>query len=292
MDLDVRGVLAFLAVAEHGSFRGAARALGVPRSTLSQRLASLEERLGVELLARTTRSVRLTDAGVLYEREVAPAIAALSEADARIAERTVEPSGQLRVTAPFELGQGLFGPVLSIYAERYPAVRVFVDLIDRHVSLVDEGYDLAIRVGPLEDSQLIARRLGRPQGLGHFASQAYLDRAGPPKRPEELTGHRCLVMTGAQEPTQWSFASGRVTVLPAIAANSFVVLAHLTRCGAGIARPPRSYAADPMLQEVLAEHAPSGRALFAVYPSARHPSAALRAMIELVDEELVRLHAV
>lgn len=282
---DLRPVLALLAVAEHGSFRGASRALGIPRSTLSQRVASLEERLGVRLLARTTRSVRLTDAGAAYRHDVAPAVEALREAGARVVERSHEPAGQLRLTAPFELGQGALAPVLATYATRYPAVRVIVDLVDRHVNLVEEGYDLALRVGPLDDSQMIARQLGEPQRLGLFASSGYLDDRGRPRAPRELEAHRCLVMTGAREPTTWSFSGGeRVTVRPHLAINSFRVLAHLARAGVGIACLPAREGEDGRLEEVLADRALPGRPLYLIHPSARHVTAALRAMIELLLE--------
>lgn len=285
VDPDLRAVLAFLAVAEHGSFRGAARALEVPRSTLSQRVAALEEQLGVRLLARTTRSVRLTDAGVAYHRDAGPAVEALREAQARVVERTHEPAGQLRMTAPFELGQVTLGPVIATYAARHPAVRVVLDLVDRHVSLVEEGYDLAIRVGPLGDSQMISRRLGEPQRLGAYASASYLETHGRPTTPRELDAHRCLVMTGSREPTVWTFRRGlRITVRPDVAANSFHLLADLARRGAGIARLPTRYADGATLEEVLADHAPPARPLFAVYPSARHASAALRAMVDLLVE--------
>ncbi len=286
MDLDVRPTLAFLAVVEHGSFRGASRALGVPRSTLSQRVAALEERLGVQLLDRTTRSVRLTDAGALYRQEVTPALDALSDAEATITDRTREPTGQLRMTAPYELGQGLLGPVIGRYTARHPEVRVVVDLLDRQVNLVEEGYDLALRVGPLADSQLVARRLGEPQRIGLFASTRYLDREGRPASPSELDRHRCLVMTGALDPTRWSFRSGQASVKPTIAVNSFVVLRQLAEAGAGIARMPAGYASEASLEEVLGDFAPPGRPLSALYPRRRHPSAAVRAMLELLVEEL------
>lgn len=287
MDLDVRPTLAFLAVVEHGSFRGASRALGVPRSTLSQRVAVLEERLGVQLLDRTTRSVRLTDAGALYRAEVTPAVDALSDAEARVSDRTREPSGQLRMTAPYELGQDLLGPVIAEYTARHPEVRVVADLLDRQVSLIEEGYDLAVRVGPLADSQLVAKRLGEPQRVGLFASESYLEREGRPTTPNDLARHRCLVMTGALDPSRWSFREGRTTtVKPTIAVNSYVVLTHLAEAGAGIARLPVRYTAGTSLEELLTELAEPGRALFALYPKRRHPSAAVRAMIELLGETL------
>jgi len=285
-DVDLRAVEAFVAVVEHGSFRAAARALGMPRSTLSERVASLETALDAQLLARTTRSVGLTDIGARYHHDVAPALEALRTAESRVADASVEPSGRLRMTAAVELGQSLFGPVLVEYARRHPQVEVAVELTDRIVSLVDEGFDLAVRVGPLDDSRLIARKLGEGQRLGLYASPAYLAGAPPIASPSDLADHQCLVMTGARDPRTWEFRKGRrtvrATVTPHFAVNSFLVLARLCVAGLGVARLPARYARELPLEELLPELAPPERATYAVHPHARHVSPALRAMIDLL----------
>jgi len=288
---DPRGIHAFLAVVEEGSFRAAARVLDLPKSTVSQRVAELEQQLGVRLLARTTRTVRLTDIGASFRADVLPAMEALRHAEARVTALQATPTGQLRVTAPFEFGQHLFGRVLARFGEACPQVRVTLDLLDRHVNLVEEGYDLALRVGPLQESTLIARRIGSRQRMGIYASASYLQAHDRPETPAELSDHRCLVMTGAREPTVWPFVDGRrqrrVTVAAYMAANSFVVLAQLARAGLGIARmPSRYFVADPEpLEELLEPFAPPARDAYAVYPGGRFVSPALREMLRVVTEE-------
>ena len=287
---DPNAILAFIEVVRQGSFRGAARALGLSKSALSQRVAQLEAQLGARLLSRTTRSVKLTDIGASYHREVCPAFDALREAEARVRQLQSQPSGKLRMTAPVELGQDVLGDVLGRYAARYPDVQLEVSLTDRVVSLVDEGFDLAIRVGPLQDSGLVTRTLSDPQQLGVFASPSYLRQHGPIKHPKELVAQRCLTMSGAQAPTSWLFViDGKprsINVAPHVAVNSFQVLRALAVAGIGVVRMPLRHAHHDeqagALKQVLKRYAPPPRTTLAVYPGHRNISPALRAMVDVL----------
>jgi len=296
-DINLNSITAFLQVAEKQSFRGAARALGVSKSTLSQRVATLEEQLGAQLLWRTTRTVRLTDIGESYYRAVEPALASILNAEQQVGDIQGRPHGRLRVTAPVEMGQHILGDVLIDYARRYPDVDVVADLSDRRVNLIEEGFDLAIRVGPLEDSSLICRRLSILGPLRMFASPGYLKQHGTPRTPQDLADHACLAMTGAQEAVTWQLEGPdgpvSVPIRPRMAVGSWGILRELVVAGLGIARLPELTglhdATEGELVEILPEWARPGDACYAVYPSGRNPSPALRAMVDLLSDHLANV---
>lgn len=253
---------------------------------------AVEHELGVQLLERTTRSVKLTDLGARFHREVAPAIAALAEAQRGLLEARDRPTGRLRVTAPLELGQRVLADVLPRFAVRHPEVVLDVELTNRRVQIVEEGFDVAIRVGPLSDSSLVARRLGAPTTMRIYGSPEYLRRAGRPRTIAELASHRCLVMTGAQSPDVWQLRQGRksvgVLVRAHVAINSFDVLGRLVAEGAGLARLPevgaRAGVARGVLEEVLPDTAPRGAPVFAVHPHRQRVPAAVRAFLAILVE--------
>lgn len=290
---DLNAVVAYVHVVEQRSFRGAAAVLGVPKSTVSLKVAQLEDRLGTRLLERTTRRLRLTEAGEAYFRRTAPALDALREADVAVADLRRQPSGRLRLTTTVEFGQTQLPAVIDAYLQRYPDVEVEVELGHRAVDLIQDGFDLAIRSGPLPDSTLIARALPSVR-YRLFASPAYLRQRGEPRRPEALGDHACLTMSGHRAPARWEFRDGRraitVEVRGRVAVNHLLVVRDLAIAGHGIARLPEPIGdvevAAGRLRPVLARFAPPPYPWHAVYPSARHVSPKVIAFIELLDHHL------
>ena len=193
---ELEAVRVFASVAELKSFRAAAAALGVPRSTVSRRLATLEAALETRLLQRTTRQVSLTDAGETFLAHVGPALATIADAGRAMLDAHAEPRGLLRVTSTEAMAEHV-GAILLALIERHPRVRLELDFTDRVVDLVAEGYDIAVRPGVLADSTLISRPLGHGAG-GYFASPAYLKRRGRPKVPRDLLHHDCVVFSGSR----------------------------------------------------------------------------------------------
>lgn len=294
---DLNAVACFSKVVELESFRAAAAALGVPKSTLSRRIAELEDALGARLLERTTRRLRLTDAGRAYHQRIAPALDALGEAERALEEQTAKPAGRLKLTMSMEGGQTLLGPILAEYLARYPEVQLQIELMDRRVDLVEEGFDVAIRAGALPDSSLIARSLGAAGSLRVYASLDYLKRRGIPRHPRELAEHTCMVMTGQSSPLTWTFQHrGKplpVKVRPHVAANSFKLLAELVAAGHGVARLPNYMAAEPPeahgLRSVLDSFALPPMPWHVLYPSSRNLSPKVRALVELVERHFAQM---
>jgi DNA-binding transcriptional LysR family regulator len=293
---DLNAVTIFLGIAEAQTFRGAAKALGIPASTVSAKLAQLENDLGVRLFERTTRVVRLTDAGRRYRELATPAVEALVEAKRALSDLRAAPSGLLRVTAPMELGMFVLGPVLTTYLRHYPEVRVHVDLTSRHVNLVEEGFDIALRAGELRDSSLISRALGTPHAFAICASRSYLAQHGTPKHPRDLARHQCLTMHDHQAAAAWEFTDGRrrssVRVVGSVSVNSFTLLRELTIAGFGIARLPRFVAApalaDGSLRAILRGYSLS-QSFHALYPSSRHLSPRVRTFLDVLEAEFARI---
>jgi DNA-binding transcriptional LysR family regulator len=265
---DYHLIAIFVAVADQRSFTKAARKLGIAKGTVSRAIAELERQVGTELVHRTTQVVALSTAGAaLYER-TARLITALDEAVHGLPERTVEPSGELRLTAPYDFGLVVLPSVLAQFALRYPDVRVDVRLTNAVVDLVADGYDIAIRVaaGALRDSTLTARRLG-PISAAFFAAPSYLARRGKPKALGDPRHEWIVFIPASAAPlklpsaTRWRFRT-----------DDLMFVRELARDGAGIGLLSHLIAApyvrDGLLEEVPVAELPRRRAdLYLVYPS-------------------------
>src|SRR5512134_169155 len=193
----VHGMLVFSKVVQGGSLSAAARELGVSTAVVSRTLSSLEARLGVRLINRTTRSLHLTDEGASYFETCQRILAEIDEADAAVTSRRVEPQGVLKVALPASFGHKHIAPLIPPFAARYPKIQLALSLSDRTVNMVEEGYDLAIRIGELEDSSLAARKLA-PNRRVVCASPEYLRTHDAPRIPEDLQRHNCLTTTDLQ----------------------------------------------------------------------------------------------
>ncbi len=293
---DLNAALLFVRVVECGSLRGAARALGVPKSTVSRKLADLEARLGARLLQRTTRRIGLTEVGRGYFAKASAAVAALLDAERGVGDHVGEPRGTLRITAPLNFGPLLIGPAVVELLTRYPKVDVELDLSERVVDMVREGFDVAVRAGPLPDSSLVARRIGA--GAMHvYGSPRYFRRHGRPRAPADLAAHDGLVF--ASIPGPWVFVvDGEplpVRVKRRIVTNDLQLLRSAAVSGLGVARLPDVLAAPLVrakkLERVLAEFAPPPAPVHVVYPSARLVSPAVRALVEILESGGGRLLA-
>jgi len=291
--MDLNEVAVFVGVVRAGSFSAAARRLGMPKSTVSARVSALEKRLGATLIRRTTRKLAITPAGQAFFERGQEALGVLETAEAEVRAGQAEPQGTLRLTAPSELGAVLLPPVIQHFRKLHPKVRLEIDLSDREVDLLAEGVDLAIRVGKLPDSGLIAKRLGTVY-FAPFASQKYLSRAGVPREPAELRRHSCLRFRPL-EGDEWRLSgpggSVRVEAPAALVANNLALLKALAASGQGIALLPTFLCLPELQQAKLVRILPGWRAHVApvqfVHSPQRFPPPPLKAFME-AGGELIR----
>ena len=267
------GVSEFATVVDAGSFSAAAKRLGVSTSYVSRQVAALEERLGIRLLARSTRKVRLTDAGAEYYRRCSELIAGLEEANQIVAGETAEVVGRIRVSAAGAFAERYVAPALADFAQQHPRVQIEIDFNTRNINLIDEGFDFAIRYGLLEDSSLIARQLtGRT--LVACASPDYLETWGKPIEPEELRDHACLLAN--TDRWRFSYPDGErfIRVSGPWRSNNGPALAAAAVRGLGIAYSPRVNLAEELrsgqLVPILQDFWDRDRSTWIVYPQRRH----------------------
>lgn len=281
----------FTKVVASGSLSAAARDLGVSTAVVSRRLAALEARLGVRLVNRTTRRLALTDEGASYHEACARILAEIEDADAAAAARRVEAQGVLKVALPASFGHKHVAPLVPQFAARHPKVQLALSLSDRTVNVIEEGYDVAIRIGALEDSSLAARKLA-PNRRVVCASPQYLRRHGSPRTPEDLVGHNCLTTTDFQ--MSWDFKGpdgrrGAVRVSGRYACDNWEVLREWALAGLGVALKStwdvRRHLEDGSLIVLLPGYDfGSDVAIYAVYPHRRYLPAKTRVFIDFLAE--------
>lgn len=285
--MDFNEAAVFVRVVQAGSFSAAARQLGLPTSTVSTRVARLERRLGVTLLQRTTRRLHLTEAGSLYFEHASTGLGYLMEAEAALDEARQQPQGTLKMTAPADLGDALLGHLLAETQARYPALSLELWLTERYVDLVAEGVDVAIRMGELRDSSLIAKSLGTIQ-WALFASPAYLQQAAPINSPVELAQHPCVQFTPMGR-HHWELQRGtnqiRVPLPGQVLVNNIGVVKTMAESGQGVALLPtficQAAVRQAGLQRLLPEWRGQADAVHLVYPKQRFMPPKLRGFIDL-----------
>lgn len=236
--MDLNDILVFTKVVETRSFTGAAEQLGLPKSTVSRKLAQLEERLGVRLVQRTTRKLALTDIGQAYYERCAQIVSDVAAAEQLVTDMQATPRGRVRVTAPIDLSTRYLGAICARFIEANPDVHVELEASDRIVDLIEDGFDVAVRFGALTESTLIARRLCRIESL-LVATPAYLARRGTPATVEELDEHERVLFTPSPRVQSWPLTLGDATYefgRPARFASNNVGAVHdAVLAGAGIA---------------------------------------------------------
>jgi DNA-binding transcriptional LysR family regulator len=282
----------FVKVVELSSFTAAAEALEMSQPVVSKAITRLEEKLGARLLNRTTRKLSLTEAGSALYRRAAQALSQIEDAELEVASFQTEPRGTLRVSAPMSFSILHMGSLLARFSTRYPGVTLDFQLDDRTVDLVQEGFDLAIRIGQLEDSSLVARRI-IPCPVVLCAAPSYLATHGTPQVPEDLLEHECLVYTNLRSPREWRFTdkTGAQHVVPVngrLHSNNGLVERDAAVAGLGIVSLPTFYVGDELrsgtLVPILCEYTPTPVALYAVYPQQRKLLPKVRAFIDFLVE--------
>jgi DNA-binding transcriptional LysR family regulator len=279
---------AFVAVADSQGFAPAARKLGLSPSGVTRLIAALEERLGARLLQRTTRSVTLTDVGTRYLERVRRILADVEEAESSAEGERTRPSGRLVVSAPIGFGRLHVSPVMSKYLARYPEVSAELRLSDRMINLVEDGVDLAVRIGHLPDSTLVARHVGEMRGI-MVVSNAYLKRRSEPKTPQAIASLDTIQFGAAPD---WRFVEDgreiRVACTPRFTTNSADAAIQYAEQGGGLTRVMAYQAAEALkrgrLKIVLAKFEQPALPIHIVYPTSRLLSAKVRAFIDLVTE--------
>ena len=292
IDPDLNDVALLVRVVQASSFSQAARERGVPVSTVSRRIARLEARLGIRLLERTTRKLRLTDSGRVYFEHAERALDELMQGAQQVQELQLAPRGRIRMTAPIALGSAV-AILAASYLRAHPQVSLDLNLSDQRVDILAEGFNIALRAGRLPSSDLIVRKLW--DSTDHLlASPEYLAERGAPLKPEDLLQHACIAMRGTDVGATWEVSRGsrvrRVTFKPRAVINELQAVKKAAIAGLGIAMLPgraceREVAAGRLVR-VLPEYSGGEGGLWLLYPARRGLTAAVRTFIDFLLKEL------
>src|SRR5690349_14725809 len=280
----------FVKVVESSSFAAAARHFRMSPAMVSRHVQALEEQLGARLLNRTTRRVSPTEVGQAYYQRVRQILADVEEADRLASDLQATPRGLLRITSSQSFGIRHLAPAIADYLALCPEVQIDVTLNDRYLELIEEGFDVAIRIGHLEDSSLVARRLA-PIRMALCAAPGYIAQHGAPQTPDDLAQHNCLVYTYAASQSEWRFVDGArkehaVRITGRLLANNGDVLRTAALEGQGIVLGPTFILGEDIragtLVRLLPNMAPPEVGLYAVYPPSRHLSVKVRSFVDFL----------
>lgn len=284
----------FCAIVKEGSFTAAAKALNLSNAAASKNLSELEAHLGAQLIARSTRQLKLTEGGEAFYNRISSVLLGLDEAEDMLSDSSREPSGTLRVSTPMSLGIQWIVPLLKDFRRRYPGILLTMDLDDVSRDIIKGGYDLAIRgSGELADSSFRARKLATFDRL-LCASPSYLEMHGSLNEPKDLEQHACIAYTNAVEPDIWRFvgSDGEVAVLlrPAVRLNNSLAIVQTVRAGLGLAILPTPYVQGPLATGELVHALPRWKAasqtLYAIYPATPFLPKRIACFIDFLVENL------
>jgi len=285
------GIAEFVAVVESGSFTAAATRLQISTAQVSRQVTQLEQRLGLQLFHRTTRKVTVTESGKHYYQNCQRLLEGFEAAEHELQERQTEPKGKLRLTAPITYGERVLMPLLNDFLQRYPQLQLEVELSNNKLDIIDAGFDLAIRLGQLDDSRLRARRLSGRQ-VFTCASPAYIERMGQPNTLSELKHHNCLVGSVSH----WRFSEHHqersIAVSGNLRCNSGISLVDSALKGLGIAQLPAEYVSHHInrgaLVSLLEHLQPNEEGIWGLYPSSRWSSSKTTLLLDYLTERLTQ----
>jgi len=289
------GIVIFNQVVITGGFSAAALATGHSTSYISKEINKLEARLGNRLLNRTTRSISLTPEGKAFNNQCKQMILDAEQAQGILDQSNISPKGTLKISCPLGFGSNYLKPILVEYLAKYPEVTLDLDFSDRHVDVIQDGFDLVIRATTaLEDSSLICKKLKSFKGYT-VASTDYIKQHGKPQKPEELINHQCMCYANHKNPTRWMYKTPKgevihVDVPQKILSNNAEIQLAMVLAGHGICRLPEFYMADELktdkLEILFDDYQTQTIDVFALYPSRKHLSPKVRCFIELLTEKI------